>query len=444
MDTILRSKKELLRRYFVFLVSLFIMSFGVSLVTRSLMGTSPISSVPYVWSLHTALSMGTYIIILNALLILAQILMLGKQGIKENKVELLMQIPVSLLFGVFIDITMSILSFWHPQRYTEQIISCVLGCIIMGLGISLEVVADVCMNSGEYVVHIASKKLKKEFGTMKIMFDVTLLLIAVGCSWIFAGRIDGVREGTVIVAILTGPVVRFIRPHLKFIDRWEEAPTKKEIQVAYSAEPQPTTLTHYPVITIGREYGSGGHEIGEQIAHQLGIPFYDNAMMEMVAKESGFSEQTVRDYDQRLPHSLLYEMITQNYSVPLEKSMSKKDALFVAQSRVIRRLANEGPCVIVGRCSDFILHDNPDCIHIFLYASPEHKAERAIKYYGIPEEKAAAHVAQTNAVRRNHYSYYTGQTWGDAHNYHAVFDTSRIPASAIVEAVKTLVSTSSR
>lgn len=437
METIVRSKQELFRRYFVFLISLFIMSFGVSLVTRSLMGTSPISSVPYVWSLHTNLSMGTYIIILNAILILAQILMLGKQGIKENKVELLMQIPVSLLFGVFIDITMLILSFWHPTQYVPQFISCVLGCCFMALGISLEVVADVCMNSGEYVLHIASKKLKKEFGTMKIMFDVTLLLIAIGCSWIFAGRIDGVREGTIIVAILTGPLVRLIRPHLKFIDRWEESPTKKDASVI-STTSENATPKSYPVITIGREYGSGGHEIGEMIAKEFGIPFYDNAMMEMVAKESGFSEQTVRDYDQRLPHSLLYEMITQNYSVPLERSLSKKDALFVAQSRVIRRLAEEGPCVIVGRCSDYVLRDNPDCIHIFLYASPEHKASRAVSFYGIPEEKAAAHVAQTNAIRRDHYTYYTGKTWGDAHNYHAVFDTSKLPASAIVAAVKAL------
>ena len=424
----------MIRRYIVFFVSLFIMSFGVSLVTRSLMGTSPISSVPYVWSLHTALSMGTYIIIINALLIVAQLLMLGVKGIRENRTELLMQIPVSLLFGVFIDITMAILSFWHPEAYYLQLMSCVIGCCIMGLGIALEVSADVCMNSGEYVLHIASRKFKKDFGMMKILFDITLLLIAVGCSWIFAGRIDGVREGTVIVAVLTGPVVRLLRPHLRWVDRWEEAPTVKENKDNHGAI-APAAAGHHPVITIGREYGSGGHEIGEMIARELGIPFYDNSMMEMVARESGFSEQTVRDYDQRLPHSLLYEMITQDHMMPVERSMSKKDALFVAQSRVIRRLASEGSCVIVGRCSDYVLRDNPGCIHIFLHASTEHKAGRAVKYYGIPEDKAAAHVAQTNAMRRDHYSYYTGKAWGDPDNYDAVFDTSRLASEAIVKAV---------
>ncbi|MDE7410957.1 MAG: cytidylate kinase family protein [Paramuribaculum sp.] len=439
MDIEVRSKKEIIRRYIVFGISLFVMAFGVSLVTRSLMGTSPISSIPYVWSLNTALSMGTYIIILNALLILAQVLMLGVKGVRQRKIELLMQIPVSLLFGVFIDITMYILSFWHPDEYILQFISCIAGSGFMALGIALEVVADVSMNSGEYVLHIASQKLKKEFGMMKIMFDVTLLLIAVGCSWIFAGRIDGVREGTVIVAVLTGPLVRLIRPYLEFVSKWEKAPSDScAIKVCMEDDAEEHS-PKYPVITIGREYGSGGHEIGEMIARELGIPFYDNAMMEMVAKESGFSEQTVRDYDQRLPHSLLYEMIVHDYTVPLERSMSKKDALFVAQSRVIRRLAADGPCVIVGRCSDYVLRDNPDCIHLFLYASSEYKEHRAEKYYGIPQNQVAAYVSQIDSTRREHYAYYTGRIWGDSHNYHAVFDTSRLSAEAIVRAVTAMV-----
>lgn len=427
-----RARKEKMRRYLVFWIGLFIMSFGVSLVTRSLMGTSPISSIPYVWSLNTTLSMGTYIIILNALLILAQLIMLGKEGIKANKTELLMQIPVSLLFGVFIDITMAILSFWHPQHYWMQILSCVVGCCFMALGISLEVLADVCMNSGEYVLQIASKKFKREFGTLKIMFDVSLLLIAVGCSWIFAGRIDGVREGTVIVAVLTGPIVRIILPHLRFIERWEKSVP------APSMEKTPGDISCHRVITIGREYGSGGHEIAQQIAKKLNIPFYDNAMMEMVAQESGMNIEIVKTYDQKLPHSLLYEMITQDFKTPLEQSLSKKDALFVAQSRIIRRLASQGPCVIVGRCSDYVLRDNPHVINIFLRASDDFKVKRAMVEYGVKESEAADVVRRTNSLRRDHYSYYTDQIWGDARNYAAVFDTSRLSGCEIVNAIISL------
>lgn len=441
MEKVLRGREEIIRRYFVFVLSLFVMAFGVSLVTRSLTGTLPISSVPYVWSLNTEVSMGTYIIILNALMILAQMIMLGRKGIRECRIELLMQIPASLLFGVFIDITMSILASWHPTVYWLQLSTCVAGCFAMALGISLEVVADVSMNSGEYVLHIASKKLHKEFGTMKIAFDVTLLLIAVGCSWIFAGKIDGVREGTLIVAILTGPLVRLIRPHLRFIDSWEAKPSAKATSVSEVSVSDSSHGGKYNVITIGREYGSGGHEIGKKTAEQLGIPFYDNSMMEMVARESGLDIKTVRDLDQRLPHPLLLEMIMDHHTVPMDQSLSKKDALFVAQSRVIKRLAAAGPCVIVGRCADYILKHNPDCLHIYLHASAEYKAKRAISFYGIDEDKATAHVTKTNAVRRDHYAYYTGQTWGDPKNYHAVFDSSKMSSDAIINALKTIYNT---
>ncbi|MDE6717310.1 MAG: cytidylate kinase family protein [Muribaculaceae bacterium] len=429
-----RTRKEKLRRYLVFWIGLFIMSFGVSLVTRSLLGTSPISSAPYVWSIHTALSMGTYIIILNVILITAQLIMLGKDGIKENRVDLLMQIPVSLLFGVFVDVTMSVLSWWHPDHYVVQVLSCIAGCCIMALGISLEVVADVCMNSGEYVLQIASKKFKREFGTLKIMFDVSLLLIAVGCSWIFSGRIEGVREGTVIVAVLTGPVVRFILPHLGWLKRWESenTPLTKEKEDKNREKPD------FKVITIGREYGSGGHEIGEKVAKALGIPFYDNSMMEMVARESGIDITTVKEYDQRLPHSLLYELVTQELNVTPDRALSKKNALFVAQSRVIRHLASQGACVIVGRCADYVLGDRSDIINIFLRASEEYKVKRAVTYYGIEKERAEEKVRRTNSMRRAHYSYFTENSWGDPKNYDAVFDTSRLSQNVIVRAIVNL------
>ncbi|MCI9607720.1 MAG: cytidylate kinase family protein [Muribaculaceae bacterium] len=429
MEKVNRSRSELLRRYFVFVIALFFISLGVSLITRSLVGTSPISSIPYVMSLNTALSMGTFILILNLVLMVGQMLMLGADGIRKCKVDLLMQLPVSVAFGLFVDMTMAMLAFYQPENYVVKLSTIALGCVSMAIGISLEVIADVSMVSGEYFVHIASQRFKKEFGVVKIMFDISLVVIAVGCSWILAGRIDGVREGTLLTALLTGPLVRLFMPRLAFVGRWESEESKIHTGATDS------TGSSHCVITIAREYGSGGHDIGRMIAERLGIRFWDNTMMAMVAKESGFSEEKVREYDQRLPHSLLYEMVFDDYSVPVERSMSMKDALFVAQSRVIRRLADEGACVIVGRCSDYVLQDKPDCIHIYLHASTDYKIKRAIEYYSIPADKASATVAQTNSARAAHYAYYTGKRWDDTRNYHAVFDTSKMSAEAICDAV---------
>ena len=427
-----RSRNELLRRYFVFLVSLFMISLGVSLITKSLVGTSPISSIPYVLSINTTLSMGTFILILNLALMAGQMLMLGRQGIKDNKIGLIMQLPVSVVFGLFVDITMGMLGFYHPENYLMKLSTIALGCVSMAVGISLEVIADVSMVSCEYFVHVASKRFKKEFGTVKIMFDISLVVLAAGCSWILAGQIDGVREGTLAAALFTGPLIRIIKPRLGFIERWERDAADRPALHGITPERE------HCVITIAREYGSGGHDIGKMIAEKLGIRFVDNAMMAMVAKESGFSEAKVREYDQKLSHSLLYEMIFHDYSVPVERSININDALFVAQSRVIRQIAGQSSCVIVGRCSDYVLQDKPDCLHIYLHASTEYKEKRAVDYYGIAPEKARATVARINSERSSHYAYYTGKRWDDPRNYHAVFDTSRMSAESICDSVVSL------
>lgn len=427
-----RSKKETARRYLVFTLGLFFISLGVSLITRSLVGTSPISSIPYVFSRNFSFSMGSFIFILNIVLIAGQMLMLGRKGIKENKWNLILQLPVSVAFGAFVDLTMAMLSFWNPVHYWMTLISLAFGCLSMGLGVSLEVLANVAMVSGEYFVRVASDRFKKEFGTVKLVFDISLVVIAVACSWMLAGRIDGVREGTLAAAILTGPLVRMIMPHLRWVERWDSEGHARK------AEGEAEPVGRHTVITIGREYGSGGLEIGQMLASRLGIPFYDNSMMSMVARESGIAEETVRALDQRLPHSRLYEIVTQDFSVPVERSMSTKDVLFVAQSRVIRRLASEGACVIVGRCSDYVLRDYPDCIHIFLHASPQYKEGRAVKYYGIAPAEAAKKVADVNSARNAHYNYYTGKRWGDSNNYDAVFDTSRVAPAVVCDAVEAL------
>lgn len=429
-------KSELSRRYLVFLAALFVSALGVSVITRSVLGTSPISSIPYVFSLNTPLTMGSYIFILNMFLIAGQMLMLGKQGIRERRIDLLMQIPVSVLFGVFIDLTMALLSFYVPTHYWMQVVSLVIGCAILALGICLEVVADVTMVSGEYFVQIASRRFKKEFGVMKIIFDVSLVIIAGVSSLLLAGRIDGLREGTVIAALLTGPFVRLISPNLRFLRSWE---TGGVIAPAGSSEAESLTMTESQpvIIAISREYGSGGHLIGEQIANDLGIRFYDSELIKMAAKESGFSEQYVSQKEQHLPSGLLYQMVMQDYEAPIEKSLSPEDALFVAQSRVIRRVANE-PCVIVGRCADYILRDNPHCIRVYLHADMPYKIDRAIKEYGLNPATAADEINRINRARRTHYYHFTGLRWDDIRHYHLVCDTSLMGNKQICNVIESL------
>lgn len=427
-----RSKTEMLRRYVVFGISLLVIALGISLITRSDLGTSPITSVPYVASLNTPVSLGVCFFLFTLVLIALQMLLLGKKGIMERKTELVMQFPVAFFLSVFTDLAMWLTSCYEPQVYYLKIISLILGCGVLALGICLEVIADVTMISAEYTIQFATLRFKKEFGTIKVCFDITLVVLAVLCSWWLSGRIEGVREGTIIAALITGPFVRFIMPHLVFVRRWLSM-ERGQIQ-EWHQETENTPL----VITVSREYGSGGHQIGEMIARQMGMAFYDKELITLVAQESEFSEDFVSKNEQRMPSSLLYQMIMQDYEAPLNKSLSHEDALFVAQGRVIRRLAAEKPCVLVGRCANYILKNRPNTINVFLYADMEHKVERAVTQYGLLREQAAARIEEIDNSRKEHFLHFTGLRWGDARNYTVSFDTGKIPMERVVETIKAL------
>ena len=195
---------EKLKRYAVFLIGLFINSLGVSLITKADLGTSPISSIPYVLSLNFPLTLGQFTIAFSLLLILIQLAILRR----NFKAEHLLQIPVSILFGYFIDLTMELLFFIHPQTYIASVIYLLIGCIILGFGVYTEVLANVAMLPGESFVRAVSSTWKTEFGSTKVAFDVSLAVIAAILSILFAHRLDGIREGTIIAALLVGFIAR--------------------------------------------------------------------------------------------------------------------------------------------------------------------------------------------------------------------------------------------
>ena len=204
---------EKLKRYIVFLIGLFINSLGVSLITKADLGTSPISSIPYVLSLNFPLTLGQFTIAFSLLLILIQLVILRR----NFKAEHLLQIPISILFGYFIDLTMVILFFVDPQTYLSSVIHLLIGCVILGFGVYTEVLADVAMLPGESFVRAVSSTWKTEFGSTKVAFDVSLAVIAAVLSLLFAHRLDGVREGTIIAALLVGFIARLFGRRLAFL-----------------------------------------------------------------------------------------------------------------------------------------------------------------------------------------------------------------------------------
>lgn len=211
------NKKELLKRYVLLMLGLFFSAVGVAFSRHGELGVSPISSVANVLSFRfSALTLGTWLIIWNCVLILGQIILLRK---KFQLIQFL-QIPVSFLFGWFTDLGMMIVSILPADTYLLRLLMVFIGIVVLGFGISLSVIANVVMNSGEAFVKAISDTTHKDFGTVKIGFDVACVILALVLSLIFFNfTIVGTREGTIISALCTGIVVKFFNKRLAPLDR---------------------------------------------------------------------------------------------------------------------------------------------------------------------------------------------------------------------------------
>lgn len=418
------------RRYILFAVSLFVNAMGIAFITKALLGTSPITSVTYVLSMFTPLTIGQWTIVLNLLFVLFELPFMTRKELKDDLRMFLLQIPISLCFGTFIDLSMNMLYWLEPVKYIDQIIYLLVGCVILAAGITLEVKANVAMMAGEYFVRVISQRFHGEFGYVKLCFDITLVCIACLFSICFMSGIYGVREGTVAAALLVGPIVHFISPYYRCFDKWINDVKDKDAIALRNIQ--------HVIITIAREYGSGGHLLGEMLSKELSIKLYDKEFIHLVAEKSGINEQYIKKNEQSIPSFWLKCILGKNSEQSLERSLSSDDVLFVAESKIIQELAEKGPCIIVGRCADFVLRDYPNLIKVFCYSDLRSACVRCVQEYGVSEEKAESEIKRINHNRIAHYEYYTGEKWGEPHHYNLMINTGSIDLSVACNLIKSI------
>lgn len=191
------------------------------------------------------------------------------------------------------------------------------------------------------------------------------------------------------------------------------------------------------IVTISREFGSGGREIGIELAKKLGVDFYDKQLISLAAKESGIDPALFERIDEHAANSLLYSLSMGMFNFgqtgfsPRDQ-ISVNDQLYLLQHKIIKQLA-EKPCVIVGRCADYILRDKPNCINVFIHADIDYRMERAKKVHNIPESKVEAVVRKTDKTRSNYYQFYTEHKWGLASNYHLCINSGKMSTERIVD-----------
>lgn len=204
------SKQELTRRYLFFIAGLYVNSLGISLITKAELGTSPISSIPYTLSIGFPLSLGMFTLFYSLLLIVIQLVILGRRFPRQ----FWLQLPVSLGFSLFIDLSMGSLWFLSPESYPVKLICLLIGCLVLGVGVFMEMAASVVMLPGECTIKAISSTWNKDFGKTKVAVDLTMALSAAALGFFLYGALTGVREGTLISALLVGLIARWINQHL--------------------------------------------------------------------------------------------------------------------------------------------------------------------------------------------------------------------------------------
>ena len=184
------------------------------------------------------------------------------------------------------------------------------------------------------------------------------------------------------------------------------------------------------IVTIGRQYGSGGREIGEKLAKRLNIPFYDKDLLSRAAKESGFCQEMIENHDERPTNSFLYNLVMDTYSFGYNSSsfvdMTISHKIFLAQFDTIKKIADEGACVIVGRCADYSLAEYPNCVHVFIHADEEHKIKRIMERRNMTESKARDAINKKDKQRQSYYNYYSSKKWGRSDTYDLSINSGRL------------------
>ena len=202
-------------------------------------------------------------------------------------------------------------------------------------------------------------------------------------------------------------------------------------------------MANNTIITIGRQYGSGGHDIGKQLAEELNIPFYDKALLERAAKDSGLCQEIFENHDEKPTNRFLYSLVMDTYSLGYTTSsfseMPLNHKIFLAQFDAIKNIAKEGPCVIVGRCADYALAEFPNVVNVFLHADLQDRIVRIARRHDLTDAKAKDLIIKTDKRRASYYNYYTSKKWGEAAGYDLSLNTATLGIEGTIHMIREFV-----
>ena len=383
------------------------MTIGIALSVKSNLGVSPVSSIPYTMTCVWGIEMGKATILFHIVLVLIQILLLRK----NFKPVQWLQVLIGVVFGYFTTFCNYLVSFLPtPENLGIRIVMVLASTVFVALGIFLYLPANLIPLAGEGCMQAVSSVTHVEFSKVKIGFDCNMVLISAVTCLSLLHTLGSVGAGTIIAAVLVGTLVGILN---RAFGKQRDKLLGKEDETAVSEE---ETSSNY-VITISREFGSGGREIGKLLAERFGFHYYDSELIRLAAEKSGFSPEYIEQNEQALKNPLLHDFFAW-YAGPLEQTdLPMVDQLFAKESALIHELSQKGSCIIVGRLANYILKDMPTAYHVFISADLDAEATRVSARDNISPQSAAAKVKKVNHERAIHCRHFTKTDWGNVKNY---------------------------
>lgn len=354
--------------------------------------------------------------------------------IEEFKPAQLLQILVGVVFGYFTTFCNYMVSFLPtPDNLGIRVVMVLASTVFVAFGIFLYLPADLIPLAGEGAMQAVSTVTKIEFSKVKIGFDCTMVLVSVITCLSFLHNLGSVGAGTVIAAFLVGTLVGIIN---RAFGRQRDVLLGKTEETEASGAVKQTDRC---VITISREFGSGGREIGKFLARQLGFEYYDSELIRLAAEKSGYSPEYIEQNEQAIKNPVLHDFFAW-YAGSLEESeLPKVDQLFQKESQLIRELAQKGSCIIVGRLANYILKDMPTAYHVFIGADNASKVKRVSERDRLSEKMAASKVKKVNHERAVHCRHFTKTEWGNVKNYNLCIQSNDFGIEETAQIIQRLI-----
>ena len=415
----------------MYFLGLLIITCGIAISVKSNLGVTPVSSIPYTMTCVLGLEMGKATIIFHSLLVCVQILILRRKFEWKN----ILQVLVGVVFGYFTTFFNWGASFLPtPENMLIRLVMMVISTCCIATGIFFYVPPNIMPLAIEGTMDTIAKTTKIEFPKVKIGFDCTMVVISLVSCLVGIGGLGSVGIGTAFGAIFVGVILGKL--NRSPLGAWRNKVLQGER--TETAEELPAAANGF-VVTISREYGSGGREIGRQLAEKLGVAYYDLNLIQKVAAESGYSEAYVQEAEQKVSNKMLLNLYSWYTAATSEQDLPKVEQLYHAEGRVIRELASKGSCVIVGRLANHILKEYENAFHVFIGADMDAKMKRVMERDGIDAEMAEKQIHKVEKERANHCAYFTHEQWGNAKHYDLMLKSNLLGISGTVELVEKML-----